>query len=114
MTGKLTRETITKIVRDVAELPDRTSPDDQPDMMLVTAEELQAILARHFSNMNLDQEAKNFDDLPWRVVDSSAHVFIVNSKQCCICEVITSNKRDENMTVAEMIVRCVNAEDRAA
>jgi hypothetical protein len=47
---KLTRETITKIVRDVAELPDRTSPDDQPDMMLVTAEELQIILARHFSN----------------------------------------------------------------
>lgn len=32
------------IIRDVAELPDRTSPEDQPDMMLVTADELEAIL----------------------------------------------------------------------
>lgn len=28
------------IVRDVAELPDRTSPEDQPEMMMVTSEEL--------------------------------------------------------------------------
>lgn len=33
------------IVREVAELPDRTSPEDRPDMMLVTADELRAILA---------------------------------------------------------------------
>jgi hypothetical protein len=33
-----------RVVRDVAELPDRTSPDDQPDMMLVTAEELKGIV----------------------------------------------------------------------
>lgn len=32
------------ICRDVAELPDRTSPDDWPDAMLVTAEELQDIV----------------------------------------------------------------------
>lgn len=32
------------IVRDVAELPDRTSPDDQPDMLLVTADELRGII----------------------------------------------------------------------
>jgi hypothetical protein len=32
------------IVRDVAELPDRTSPEDQPDMMLVTADELRSIV----------------------------------------------------------------------
>lgn len=38
---------IADIVRDVAELPDRTSPEGQPDMMLVTAEELASILARH-------------------------------------------------------------------
>lgn len=35
---------IEKIVRDVAELPDRTSPPDQPDAMLVTESELVAIL----------------------------------------------------------------------
>lgn len=34
------------IVRDVAELPDRTSPQDWPEAMLVTPEELRAILSR--------------------------------------------------------------------
>jgi hypothetical protein len=32
------------IIRDVSELPDRTSPDDQPDVMLVTGRELEDIL----------------------------------------------------------------------
>lgn len=36
------------IVREVAELPDRTSPDDAPDMMLVKAEELRLIVEHHF------------------------------------------------------------------
>lgn len=36
---------IDEVVRDVAELPDRTSPDGQPEMMLVSAEELRSILA---------------------------------------------------------------------
>ncbi len=35
---------INDILRDVAELPDRTSPEDQPHMMLVTVDELRAIL----------------------------------------------------------------------
>ncbi|MBO9459013.1 hypothetical protein [Labrenzia sp. R5_0] len=35
------------IITNICELPDRTSPDDQPDMMLVTAEELDLILRRH-------------------------------------------------------------------
>jgi hypothetical protein len=33
------------VVQAVAELPDRTSPDDWPEAMLVTADELRAILA---------------------------------------------------------------------
>ncbi len=32
------------IVREVAELPDRTSPEYAPDMMLVSADELRAIV----------------------------------------------------------------------
>lgn len=32
------------VLREVAELPDRTSPEDEPDMMLVTADELRSIL----------------------------------------------------------------------
>lgn len=37
---------IARIVLAVSELPDRTSPEDQPDMMLVTADELEAIVER--------------------------------------------------------------------
>jgi hypothetical protein len=33
-------DVVRKIVQDVAELPDRTSPDDWPDAMLVTGDEL--------------------------------------------------------------------------
>jgi hypothetical protein len=38
-----------QVCRDVAELPDRTSPEDQPDMMLVTAEELAEIITRQLT-----------------------------------------------------------------
>ena len=38
------------IVRDVAELPDRTSPDDRPDMMLVSDHELKAIVLAALAN----------------------------------------------------------------
>lgn len=36
-----------RIIVDVAELPDRTSPEDEPDMMLVEAKELRVILENH-------------------------------------------------------------------
>lgn len=39
------------VVRDVAELPDRTSPDDQPDMMLVTAAELDRIVTSRIAEV---------------------------------------------------------------
>jgi hypothetical protein len=38
---------IEKILCDVAELPDRSSPDDWPEAMLVTGEELDVILRRY-------------------------------------------------------------------
>lgn len=40
---------VNSVLSDVAELPDRTSPDDEPDMMLVTAEELKIILCTRLS-----------------------------------------------------------------
>lgn len=40
---------VNAVLRDVAELPDRTSPEDEPDMMLVTAEELKTILCTRLS-----------------------------------------------------------------
>jgi hypothetical protein len=42
--AKQRQEIIDGVVRDVAELPDRTSPDNWPDAMLVTADELRSIL----------------------------------------------------------------------
>ena len=33
------------VIRNVSELPDRTSPDDQPDLLMVTADELRLILS---------------------------------------------------------------------
>lgn len=38
---------IDKILREVAELPDRNSPEDNPDAMLVTAAELRHIIEAH-------------------------------------------------------------------
>jgi hypothetical protein len=35
-----------RIVRDVAELPDRSSPDDWPEAMIVTDAELREIVIR--------------------------------------------------------------------
>lgn len=41
---------ISQIVRNVAELPDRTSRADQPDMMLVSVDELTSILRQAFDD----------------------------------------------------------------
>lgn len=41
----MNKSAIDLIVRDVAELPDRSSPDEWPEVMLVTDEELRDILS---------------------------------------------------------------------
>ena len=43
------------IIVDICELPDRTSPDDAPDMMLVTGEELTIIMHRHLDDLRRDR-----------------------------------------------------------
>ena len=45
--AKTLERVIERVLMDVCELPDRSSPDDQPEMMLVTGEELDMILKRH-------------------------------------------------------------------
>lgn len=40
---------VNDVIQAVAELPDRTSPEDWPDAMLVTADELRAILLDRLS-----------------------------------------------------------------
>lgn len=42
-------EIIEGVIRDVAELPDRTSPEDWPEAMMVTADELRSILLARLS-----------------------------------------------------------------
>lgn len=42
-------DVVEKIIRDVAELPDRTSPADWPDALIVTSAELKQILDRYLS-----------------------------------------------------------------
>jgi hypothetical protein len=65
-----------RVVQGVAELPDRTSPDDWPEAMLVTAEELRALVseaaadllassAREIERMtNDDQSRQRTPDVP--------------------------------------------------
>jgi hypothetical protein len=38
---------ITAIIKDVCELPDYTSPEDNPDLLQCTVDELTLILRRH-------------------------------------------------------------------
>ena len=40
-------EWIDNVLRDVAELPDRNSPEDWPEAMLVTGDELRQIIVTH-------------------------------------------------------------------
>ena len=42
------------VIRDVSELPDRTSPARRPDLMVVTADELRAILIARFEQLGLE------------------------------------------------------------
>jgi hypothetical protein len=45
---------IDSIVRRVQELPDRNSPDDQPEMMMVTDTELRDIIMDRCQAVNLE------------------------------------------------------------
>ena len=47
---------IDSIVQDVQELPDRNSPEDHPEMMLVTDAELRAILTERCIEISLEIE----------------------------------------------------------
>jgi len=44
---KQQRDWIGLVIRAICEIPYRFSPDDQPEMMLVTAEELREFIERH-------------------------------------------------------------------
>lgn len=58
---------VSAVIRDVGELPDRSSPDDEPDMMLVSAEELKTILCTRMP------EALAGSRTPAQAADDSSH-----------------------------------------
>lgn len=41
------REAIARIIQGACDLPDRNSPEDQPEMLLITVDELDMLLQRH-------------------------------------------------------------------
>lgn len=47
---------IDSIIRDVAEIPDRNSPDNSPEIMLVTSKELRAIIVDRCTEIGLEIE----------------------------------------------------------
>src|SRR3954465_10621146 len=58
-----------RVVRRVAELPDRTSPDDWPEAMLVTADELRASIAEEAGRVAHVRETDDEDDIEQLVED---------------------------------------------
>lgn len=44
----MVKDWIDEVIKRIAELPDRTSPEDWPEAMLVTAEELRSILEEYY------------------------------------------------------------------
>lgn len=63
-TDKRAAEIAALIVRDVAEIPDRCSPDDQPEMMLVTSDELTAIVLRRLAAADVRRPRRRRRRLP--------------------------------------------------
>ena len=54
---------INDVLRDVAELPDRNSPAERPEAMLVTAQELHQILEAHWSAPSMPVNARLLEAL---------------------------------------------------
>lgn len=80
-------EIVARIVTDVAELPDRTSPDGWPEAMLVTADELRGIVEQHITDLSGRlAEARRFEN---RICDgcgasmSEDAIRLMGAKSCC-------------------------------
>lgn len=56
-------------IRDVAELPDRSSPEDQPEMMLVTGDELEMILRDRLEASSLLFSSKAEGEMRQRIAE---------------------------------------------
>lgn len=62
-----------KIVRDVAELPDRDSPEDWPEAMIVTGEELHMIITEAFSELRALARTDHVEKVTREAMDAAAY-----------------------------------------
>lgn len=67
-----TLQVLHDIVRDVAELPDRTSPEDWPEAMLVTGEELIEIMWTRLSRLSGERSRDELFRLRLKIKDADA------------------------------------------
>ena len=63
---------VANIIRDICELPDYQSPDDQPDLVMATVEELTIILDRNLSALEPTPPAES-DGLVERLTTMYSH-----------------------------------------
>jgi len=56
-------DTIDYLIRDLCEIPDRNSPDDQPEMLLVTAAEIRTAIERWIPAMPTTKDAERYRKL---------------------------------------------------
>ena len=71
---------IERFITDVAELPDRTSPDDWPDAMLVTADELRGLLTPMVAALSAMQGDG------WRGIESAPKQQFPDSLGICVAQ----------------------------
>lgn len=94
------------VLRDVAELPDRNSPADQPEVMLVTAAELRQILEAHWI------AASN----PVRLTDEEVADFVeaLNVEEDKHCHMTVSNGEAIVLAIESAVLRKQGFNDRPA
>ena len=56
-------DTIDYLIRDLCEIPDRNSPDDQPEMLLVTAAEIRTAIERWIPAVPTTKDAERYRKL---------------------------------------------------
>lgn len=100
---------IAQVIRDVSELPDRNSPDDAPELMLVAPQELRAIIERLAPRPDTQpgEVVVPPSPLPWRMVlgDSNTVLGIQNAHG----HFILRAGKDTREEVVAYIVATVNA-----
>ena len=83
-------EWINSVLRDVAELPDRNSPEDWPEAMLVTGAELRQIIITHAPAEPVNARLTDNDvvDLfqAWNTTYGTSHADLIRAVETAVLE----------------------------